>query len=213
MTRRPGRHEPAARPFTLDHTRLRAELKAFKAFLGPEDRERAERADVLHFFRRHRNLSSLIGLSHTPLITPTLLKDELGLVGDHACDLAIGNEAGGQFCFVEFEDARKGSVFKAAKRGAPEWGARIERGLSQIIDWFYTLDDLRRTAKFRALFGSDLADYGGLLVVGRDGHLDGAMKERLRWRSMNLQVAGKRVSCQTFDGLYRDLAERIALLV
>src|ERR1700730_15901957 len=105
--------------FELDKTKLKAELNAFEALLGPSTKELAERGDILPFFKKNRNLASLIGLYNSHLSFPTLLKDELGLFGDYACDLAVGKEDNGQFCFVEFEDARKGSGLKALKKGTP----------------------------------------------------------------------------------------------
>ena len=80
------------------------------------------------------------------------------------------------------------------------------------MDWFYTLEDLKTTAKFRSLFGSNLADYLGLLVVGRDGHLSRDMRERLRWRSLNTQLGGKHIYCVTFDELFKTLSDRVTLV-
>jgi hypothetical protein len=199
-------------PFRLDKARLRKELKAFQKLLGPDTKELGEQADILPFFRGNRNLASLLGQHNSLLVTPDLFKDEFGLIGDHACDLAVGNAASGQFCFVEFEDAGKTSVFRGGKKAAPRWGTRIEQGFSQLLDWFYVLEDLRKTAKFRTLFGSDLADYVGLLIVGRSGHLPEATQHRLRWRSANVLVGGKKIKCLTFDELLHDLTERVALL-
>ena len=198
--------------FTLDKLKLKAELTAFECLLGPTTKELSERDDILPFFKQNRNLASLIGMYNSHLGRPTLLKDELGLFGDHACDLAVGNEEKGQFCFVEFEDARTGSVFKAPKKGTPEWAARVEHGFSQIVDWFYVLEDLQRTRRFRSLFGLDLADYVGILVIGRDGHLNPDMLERLRWRSMNTQIAGKHIYCVTFDELLRQVRELVTFV-
>jgi hypothetical protein len=198
--------------FTLDKSKLKAELRALARLLGPSTRELSERNTILPFFKKNRNLASLIGLYNAHLCRPTLLKNELSLFGDCACDLAIGNQANGQFSFVEFEDAIRGSVFKATARGTPEWSTRLEHGFSQIVDWFYALDDLQKTARFRALFGTNLADYLGILVIGRDGHLNADMRERLRWRSMNTQVAGKHIYCVTLDELFQALRDRVALI-
>jgi len=86
--------------FTLDKAGLNSELRAFERLLGPSAKELSERSQINRFFRQHRNLASLIGLYNAHLCRPTLLKGELGLFGAHACDLAVGNDHNGQFCFV-----------------------------------------------------------------------------------------------------------------
>ena len=45
---------------------------------------------------------------------------------------------------------------------------RFEHGFSQIIDWFTTLDDFKKTDKFEREFGKGHVTFTGLLVVGRD---------------------------------------------
>jgi hypothetical protein len=112
---------------------------------------------------------------------------------------------------VEFEEATATSVFK--KTGRPDWSARFEHGFSQIVDWFQILDDMKNTNRFREQFGTSLADYTGVLVVGRSGFLDTAQRDRQRWRSMNVLVAGRRVECMTFDDLLREFKARVDSLL
>ncbi len=127
--------------------------------------------------------------------------------------MAIGEtrDGKGQFCFIEFEDAEAGSIFRPGSKGAPDWSPRLEHGFSQIVDWFYVLADQSQTRHFRDLFGTDLADYCGVLVIGRDGFLTDAMRARLRWRSQNTLVAGKPISIITFDQLLRELRAAVNL--
>jgi hypothetical protein len=194
-------------PFTLDRAAVRDELAAFERLLGPDTNELSERADILPFFKRNLNLASLLGFAKSHLVSPDVLKTEFPLVGDHACDLAVGERRNGKglFCFVEFEDAEAGSVFRPGAKGTPDWSPRLEHGFSQIIDWFYTLADQSQTKLFRDFFGTDLADYAGLLVIGRDGFLTEPMRARLRWRSQNTLIAGKPISIITFDQLLLEL--------
>ena len=112
--------------------------------------------------------------------------------------------------FVEFEDARPNSIFKKSKP-TPEWSPRFEHGFSQIVDWFYTLSDISQTKLFRDFFGTDLADYCGLLVIGRDAFLTDAMQARLRWRSQNTLIGGRPISIITFDQLLRNFRGRVEL--
>jgi hypothetical protein len=95
-------------------------------------------------------------------------------------------------------------------KGTPDWSPRLERGFSQIIDWFYLLADNQKTHQFKSFFSIDLANYCGLLILGRDGFLTtGDMRHRLRWRSQNTLVAGKQVHILTFDELLRTLRLKV----
>jgi hypothetical protein len=198
--------------FTLNKKRLRRELREFAALLGAPDKELREREDIQPFFKARPNLASLIGMFQSRLGVPTLLNTEFGLFGDFACDLAVGNARNHHYCFVEFEDAGRGSVFKKGKKGVREWGPRLEQGISQIVDWFRCLDDMRQSARFRELFGSDRADYAGVVIVRRDAHLSRGELERVDWRSTHTRIAGKSVLCITFDELYRTLEERVTFV-
>jgi hypothetical protein len=206
MSRRPEE-------FALDKASLVAELRAFRRFLGSATTELSERTDILPFFKAHPNLASLIGSFHAGAFPATVLKPELGLFGDYACDLAVGDHATGQFCFIEFENATADSLFKpAGAKGTPDWSPRLEHGLSQITDWFYLLAGNQHTPQFRSFFHTDLADYSGLLVIGRDGFLTEDLRHRLRWRSQNTMVAGKHVWIVTFDELLAIIQVRVDLI-
>lgn len=209
-------------PFQLDKSKLAGELAAFESLLTPPTRELKERDEILPFFAANLNLASLMLSYSSDLRRPSLIKTELHLFGAHACDLAVGHPDG-QFCFVEFENAGAGCVFRAAKpvraghkarpgKVTPTWAPRFEHGFSQIVDWFYLLDDQKQSKKFRTHFGGELADYVGVLVIGRDAHLTADMQDRLRWRSQHTRVNGKAVICMTFDGLFRGLRERVEYL-
>ncbi|MBY0230585.1 MAG: DUF4263 domain-containing protein [Gemmataceae bacterium] len=198
--------------FVLDRSRLRAEMAAFEDLLGPgEEKELSERRDILPFFKAHPNLASLIGNSFLPaFIFPDRLKTEYGVVGKHACDLVIGSMRKEVFCVIEFEDALRGSVFKPGKRGGePEWAPRLSHGLNQIVDWIYALNSIRDTRLYSEAFGSSLARFSAVLVVGRRGHLDDTMRNRLRFRSATTFHDGKSVYCVTFDDLRDEFRERL----
>lgn len=199
--------------FQLDQAKLPSELATFRALLGGPTEELSERDQVLPFFKEHKNVAALVGMEYHPALgVPTVLKAELELFGDWACDLAIGHREHGEFCFVEFENAAADSVFKRnPKKGLPDWSPRLEHGLSQINDWFYHLSNNAHTPQFRSFFTTDLAHYSGLLVIGRDAFLTDDQQHRLRWRSQNTLVAGKPVSIVAFDKLYRLLSTRAEL--
>jgi hypothetical protein len=111
----------------------------------------------------------------------------------------VGEWERGAYCFVEFEDARKDSVFK--KQGAKatrEWGARFDHGYSQIIDWFHKLDGRSPGIDLLARFGLYEIQYEAILVIGRDA------PRRGRKTAAGLaygQGHGERqkIICMTFD--------------
>jgi hypothetical protein len=131
---------------------------------------------------------------------------EFELFGDFRCDLAVGDSEGGVYCFVEFEGAGPESIFRRqGEKATREWSPRFEHGYSQFIDWFYKLRDREKADEYEARFGKRAIDYEGLLVIGRDLHLDQGEKLRLAWRTRHVLVDSRRINCMTFDGLLRRL--------
>jgi hypothetical protein len=60
---------------------------------------------------------------------------EFSIFGDHKADLVVGDIKNRQFCFVEFEDAKRTSIFNiAGAKATPDWSTRYHRGFSQLID-------------------------------------------------------------------------------
>ena len=197
--------------FSLGLAKCKKELGEFKKLLDSKA-ALSERDDILPFFRSRKHLAALIG-SHNPRIHRfDRIATEFDLFGDFSCDLAIGDSATHNFCFVEFEDASPNSIFtKKRGKSTPEWSPRFEHGFGQILDWFAILEDQKRTAQFKAKFDADVIQYVGLLVIGRRHYLDDARYDRLRWRSEQVQVGARQVNCITFDELYQTLALKVAI--
>ncbi|WP_446391373.1 Shedu anti-phage system protein SduA domain-containing protein [Coleofasciculus sp. B1-GNL1-01] len=65
--------------------------------------------------------------------------------------------------------------------------------MSQIIDWFWKLDDLEKTNDYENRFNSRSIDYMGLLIIGRNENLKFREKTRLAWRQQNLIVNSKHI--------------------
>jgi Domain of unknown function (DUF4263) len=66
----------------------------------------------------------------------------------------LGNKNKSTFCVVEFEDGKLNSIFrKFANKSMTEWSPRFEHGFSQLVDWFCTLDDFKKTERFARDFG------------------------------------------------------------
>jgi len=132
--------------------------------------------------------------------------------GDYTADAVVGSKALGEFCVVEFEDGAADSIFKRQpKRGNPEWSSRFEHGFSQLVDWFYHLDDFRGTEGFAKAFGYGRVRFAGLLVIGRQAGLDEARRNRLRWRSEKVLSDSHSVTCTTFDELAETLRRRFVV--
>lgn len=166
--------------------------------------------DILPFFRERIQLSTFIGSYHRNIERLNRVAFEFNIFGDFAADLAVGDSRKKSYCFIEFEDARSNSVFVSkAGKYCPEWSPRFEKGFSQIIDWFWKLDDLERTDDFENRFGSRRIDYVGMLIIGRNHDLEPREKKRLIWRQEHLVLNSKHIYCLTFDDLYNDLLFRI----
>lgn len=195
--------------FTFDPIACRAELDEFRALLAASP-ELEERRDILPFFREKRHLSAFIG-SYSPYVSQCdQLAYEYSLFGDFACDLVAGYSEARSYCFVEFEDARTDSIFVRRKgRNTPEWSSRFEHGFSQLVDWFWKLDDARPSAEFRHRFGPRQPYILGMLVVGRDHALHDREQHRLDWRLARVVVDSKPVLCLTYDRLLAQLDKRL----
>ena len=135
---------------------------------------------------------------------------EYDIFGDFSADLVIGDSLKKAYCFVEFEDAASASLFVSKQgKSTPEWSPRFEKGFSQIVDWFWKLDDLEKTDAFEDRFAARNIDYMGLLIIGRNEDLKFREKKRLEWRQKNLILNSKHIYCLTFDELYEDLLFRL----
>jgi len=187
----------------------RRELARFEKLLA-DNYELGEREHILPFFRENRNLAAFVGSFVADIAYPDLLATEYDLFGDFVCDLVIGDSASRSFLLVEFEDARPRSLFlPGGARSTPEWSPRLEHGFSQVVDWFWKLDDMQGTVDFEQRFGTRAAAIHGLLVVGRDQTLESREQARLRWRQDHTIVNSKRISIITYDQLASGLGYRL----
>lgn len=199
-------------PIALDQRRCADELADLQRLLAPPDRALGERADILDFFRARPQLTALLGASGTGVVAVDRVAYEFDLFGLFRADAVIGDSAKRAYCLIEFEDAAPDSIFARGARRTSEWSRRFGRGFDQIVDWFWALDDLRRTDRLADLFGAREITASAILVAGRDAFLDDAERRRLAWRQEWVQVHGKRVGCYTFDEVARDVALRLRVL-
>ncbi len=171
----------------------------------------SEKNDILPFFRNRDQLCAFIG-TFAPDIGPApLIAREFSFLGDFAADLFVGNSDVQQYLAVEFEDARKESIFKDIGRSSTDWSPRFEHGYSQLIDWFATLDDYKKTDKFRKQYGQGHITFSGLLIVGRNAGVSENDRIRLEWRADKVRVDSHVINCITFDDLFTILERRLQL--
>src|SRR5882762_9676393 len=86
-------------------------VEEFEKLLATKD-ELSERDDVLPFFQKYEQLAVLMGMFNSRISWVDRIAWEFDIFGDFACDLAVGEWARGAYCFVEFEDGRRDSVFQ-----------------------------------------------------------------------------------------------------
>ena len=65
------------------------------------------------------------------------------------------------------------------------------------------------TPDMETRFGKRVIRYAGVLIIGRDQHLQVGERMRLDWRQDHVLVNSKHVFCVTYDQLVEDLLFRL----
>jgi hypothetical protein len=187
---------------------FRQELNAFARLLESKA-DIGERADIQPFFKANKHLTAYIGTLYLNIAVATEICFEFDLAGDFRADILLGSKKANQFCVVEFESGEQDAIFKKQpERRNPEWSSRFEHAFSQIVDWFYSLEDQRNSAAFQNTFGSGEITFTSLLVMGRKSSVDSPQMRRLAWRTKKVLVDSNKVTCITFDDLHAALQEK-----
>jgi hypothetical protein len=195
-------------PITFDHAQFEVELAALEQLLASKP-DLSEADDIQPLFKARKHLSAFLGTFAPDIGPATELAFEFPFFGDYRADLLVGNKSAGQFCVIEFEDAGSDSIFKKQPtRANPEWSGRFEHGFSQLADWFFNLDDYKKSHGFTKTFGYGHVSFTGLLIIGRAAGLDDMKRTRLRWRSDKVLVDSNAVICVTFDDVHQTLKRR-----
>lgn len=194
----------------FDPAECRKELDAFKKLLDSK-KQLEERKDIQEFFRNRKQLSAFIG-TYAPDIGPAeLIAFEFPFMGDFFADIVLGNRNSGTFCVIEFEDGKSNSIFRKVRhRSTTQWSPRFEHGFSQLVDWFWALDDFKKTDRFASDFGHGYIRFMALLIIGRNSGISDSDRKRLRWRSEKVRIDSHLIECLTFDDLYEYLNMRIS---
>ena len=82
-------------------------------------------------------------------------------------------------------------------------------GYGQVIDWFYKLRAMTDTPDMEARFGKRAIRCTGVLVIGRDQHMDAGERMRFDWRREHVVIDSKHIVCVTYDQLADDLMFRL----
>ncbi len=199
---------PGFQAFTSDVSSALDDLDAFDALLAGKV-ELDERADILPFFAEHPRLALCFGFYNPLMARYDRLAYELSLFGLFRPDVIVGNWQRKSYCFVELEDAKPGSIFRATTRRATDWAPRFQRGYCQVVDWFWLLEAQQDTPTFEAQFGKRAVQASGLLVIGRDQFIDDADQQRFEWWRDRVVVDSRTIVCLTYDQLARDFRDRL----
>ena len=195
--------------FSFNVETCQSELDDLEALLR-SNKELAEKRDILLFFKKRKHLSAFIASNFPSMTQYDLLAYEFDVFGDFVADLVVGDSRSKTFLFIEFEEGKPNSIFaKQRTRSAPVWARPVERGISQVIDWFWKLDDEKQTKAFESRFGSRTITCYGLVVVGRTEGMSDTEKTRLEWRKSVVLCDSKHIEVTTFDDLAEDLEFRL----
>ncbi len=190
------------------------DLSEFDKLLS--DNLELEEKTLYDFFVNHPNLISLIG-SMISNVSAKGYQNQFNIFNEFYADFAVANRANTKFVFIEFESAKKESIFREIindKSVRHEWSPRFEHGFSQLVDWFYRLDDYRATKKIQEHFGVQEFNYIGMLVIGRSEFIKNpGLKNRLKWRNDKILIDNNKIICYTFDELLEELTEKFAILL
>lgn len=188
----------------------RNELENFRLLLASKG-SLSERGDLQPFFKQSRHLTAFMGDAVGKIGVAKQVAYEYELFGDFAADIVTGNREK-QFCFIELEDGDINSVLaRVGGKATKEWSRRFEHGFSQLVDWFYQLDDFRKTDRFQKNFGYGHIDFVGLLLIGRNQEMDENDRKRLRWRTNRVIIDSHPMVCMTYDELYQELKDKLDL--
>lgn len=195
----------------FDPSRFEKELKAFAALLQSKP-DLSERDDIQPFFKKSKHLTAYLGIFSSTIGPATELAFEYPFFGDFSADVLLGSKKAGEFCIIELEDGRRDSIFKkGGGRANPEWSARFEHGFSQLVDWFYHLDDFKGSKGFAKTFGYGHIKFMGMLIIGRSAGLDDTQRNRLKWRSEKILIDSHPIIFLTLDDLHALLQTRFTL--
>jgi len=193
--------------FVFDKNQCRIEVNELEQLLQ-SNTILEEAVHILPFFKVRPNICSLI-TNYFPYIKDgDLIAPEYPIDGEFKADLIIGSKQDMKYILVEFEDGNPNSVFKKkGKKSKRDWSNRFEGAYSQLTDWFWKLEDNRKTTNFQSTFGSPRAKFHGLIITGKDMNLTPEEHDRLKWRMDTTSIDNNHINVISFNQLHIDLDE------
>jgi Domain of unknown function (DUF4263) len=185
-----------------DSQLIRQAISEFRILLHSQS-ELEERKDLQPFFKKHPVLIFLLaGLGRVSRSNVDEYEFEFDLWQDLVCDIGIGDSRSNTYCLIELEAAKRNSIFKNKPKNYPKYSDRLECGYSQIIDWFFKIDEMKNTSSIKRRFAGDYPRVNAVLIIGRSHFLNADLeRNRFNWRRDNTLIGAKSVNCLTYDEL------------
>ncbi|MBL8024808.1 MAG: DUF4263 domain-containing protein [Fibrobacteres bacterium] len=188
---------------------LEKELKEFETLLR-KNRNLEERNDIQPFLKKRRMLSAAIGHILPISLNPDLIAYEFDLFGEFVCDIVVGDSESNKYLLIELEDGKTTSIFKKLKaKETPEWNTRLEHGISQVVDWYHTIDLERNGPKFPYKFKTAKAQLYGLVVIGRQAKWEEREHRRFMWRQEKTVINSDKIAIMNYDEIARVMRVRL----
>lgn len=198
-------------PAKLDLPAVYIDLAALDKLLADKDElDETGTGSLQAFFTSRPNLLLLMSHAFCPGLLPAAYLPECSVVHEFRADYAMANHDRSKFLFVEFENAKEDSIFtskaKTKANRSFQWSRAFERGFSQVVDWYFRIDDYQKTSKIEEHVGAPKIDYVGILLPGRDCFLKQAgLMQRFEWRRKFTLINSQHLHCFTFDELALEL--------
>lgn len=203
----------------LNLRQLGYDIVAFETLLDENEHlEETGEHGLQQFFNSRPNLLLLMSGALVEGIVGSAYLTGCSILQEFYADYAIADRSGSKFLFVEFEHAKQNSIFTTKTRSKSshsyQWSRTFEHGFSQIVDWYFRLDDYHRTSKIEEHFGMPKIEYVGALILGRDHFLKQAgLMQRFEWRRRHTVINSRSLRCFTFDELARELREHYVTMM
>lgn len=195
----------------FDPVECKRQLSELQELLA-RDEELFESQTLKPFFQSRAQLCLFLGI-HCGIGIADRWATEFQIFGNFAADLVIGNFERKQYCAIELEEATENTVFhQRSSRATSDWGAKLEHGFGQLIDWFYSFDSYKNTPDFENIFGYGHIEFSGMLIAGRSHFVGAGDERRLRWRSGKVSINSHKIHCLTYDDLSESLLTQWNLL-
>lgn len=195
----------------LDYVKAERELDEFKAWLDVH--AECEEYEIVGELKARPDLCLLIQLAAGKGY-PDSYKFEFNLQGAFRADLVTGSTTEKHFVLVEFEGARRDSIFKPKRRNVQQladWGNPLQHAFSQVSDWTWAKNDNQKSVLYQNAFGMAHMTETYLIVCGRSAFLDGIDESRLHWRSEQTMIAGRHIRFWTYDQLHENCSDAMSV--